>query len=418
LIYTNRPVEDSAAVVSFPVQHGEPYDPATVTDRADRAPYLTSRLQGFGTTIFAEMSALAVRTGAINLGQGFPDTDGPSEVAEAAVAAIRAGHNQYPPGPGIAELRVAVAEHQARFHGLRVDPDTEVLVTAGATEAITAALLALCEAGDEVIALEPVYDSYRAAAAMAGAVLRTVTLQPPSFALDPDELAAAVTPRTRLVLLNSPHNPSGAVLDPDALAAVADVCIRHDLLAVTDEVYEHIVFDGAHVPLASLPGMAERTVTISSAGKTFAFTGWKIGWACGPEPLVAAVRTAKQFLTYVNGAPFQHAVAVGLRLGDDYFAGLASSLAAKRDLLCDGLEKAGFTVHRPAGTYFVLVDGRPLGFDDGVELCRTMPERCGVVGVPGAAFYVDPDRGRHLVRFAFCKRDDVLADAAARLASL
>jgi N-succinyldiaminopimelate aminotransferase len=375
-------------------------------------------LQGFGTTIFAEMSALAVRTGAINLGQGFPDTDGPAEVAEAAVDAIRAGHNQYPPGPGVAELRVAIAEHQARFHGLRVDPDTEVLVTAGATEAITAALLALCEAGDEVVALEPVYDSYRAAAAMAGAVLRPVPLPSPSIALDPDELAAAVTPRTRLVLLNSPHNPTGAVVDGATLAAVAEVCVRHDLLAVTDEVYEHIVFDGEHVPLASLPGMAERTVTISSAGKTFAFTGWKVGWACGPEPLVAAVRTAKQFLTYVNGAPFQHAVAVGLRLGDDYFDGLASSLAAKRDLLCDGLEKAGFGVHRPAGTYFVLADGRPLGFDDGVELCRTLPERCGVVAVPGAAFYLDPDRGRHLVRFAFCKRDEVLAEAADRLAAL
>ncbi len=383
-----------------------------------RVPFLASRLQGFGTTIFAEMSDLAVRTGSINLGQGFPDTDGPVEVADAAVAAIRGGQNQYPPGPGTPELRAAIAAHQHRFWGLDVDPDREVLVTAGATEALTAALLALCEPGDEVLTFEPIYDSYRAAAAMAGATLRVVTIDPPGYGFEPGELEAAINPRTRLVLLNSPHNPTGKVFDRDELEVVARLCNEHELLALTDEVYEHLVYEGEHVPLASLPGMAARTLTVSSAGKTFSFTGWKIGWVSGPEALVSAVRTAKQFLTYVSGAPFQPAVAVGLALGDGYYDELRTSLAAKRDLLCDGLAKAGFEVHRPAGTYFATVDVRPLGFDDGVDLCRSMPERCGVVAVPSAAFYLDPARGRHLVRFAFCKRDDVLAEAVERLGRL
>ena len=384
-----------------------------------RLPYLSSRLQGFGTTIFAEMSALAARTGAINLGQGFPDTDGPTEVSDAAIAAIRAGHNQYPPGPGIPELRSAVAQHQKRFWGLDVDPETEVLVTAGATEAVAAALLALCETGDEVLTFEPTYDSYAAGAAMAGAGLRVVTLAPPDHAVDLDELAAAVTPRTRLVLLNSPHNPTGKVFTDDELAAIARLCIDHDLIAVTDEVYEHITFDGrTHRPLATLPGMADRTLTISSAGKTFSFTGWKVGWATGPEPLVSAVRTAKQFLTYVNAAPFQHAVVTGLALDDAYYAGLAADLQAKRDILGAGLHAAGFTVYPPGGTYFVTADIRPLGSDDGMTFCRELPERCGVVAVPNQVFYANPERGRHLVRFAFCKRREVLAEAAERLASL
>jgi N-succinyldiaminopimelate aminotransferase len=383
-----------------------------------RQPLLASRLQGFGTTIFAEMSALAARTGAINLGQGFPDTDGPAEVAEAAVAAIREGRNQYPPGIGTPELRHAVALHQKRFWGLDVDPDTEVLVTAGATEAIAAALLALCETGDEVVAFEPTYDSYHAGVSMAGASLRVVTLEPPDYAVDLEALARAITPRTRLLLVNSPHNPTGTVLSEAELNAVAELCVEHDLLAVTDEVYEHIVFEGVHRPLASLPGMAERTLTVSSAGKTFSFTGWKVGWACGPAPLVDAVRTAKQFLTYVNGAPFQPAAAVGLALDDGYFTGLRDGLRNQRDLLCAGLEEAGLAVFRPAGTYFVTTDIRPLGEDDGVAFCRSLPERCGVAAVPNAVFYQDPRRGRHLVRFAFCKRPEVLAEAASRLATL
>lgn len=381
-------------------------------------PRLASRLRGFGTTIFAEMSALAERTGAINLGQGFPDTDGPIEVAEAAVAAIRAGRNQYPPGDGIPELREAVADHQRRFWGLTFDPEREVLVTAGATEAIAAALLALCEPGDEVIAFEPFYDAYAACAAMAGARLRPVRLQPPSYDFDPADLAAAVTSRTRLLLLNSPHNPTGKVFTREELAAVADVCIAHDLLAVTDEVYEHMVYEGVHVPLASLPDMRERTLTISSGGKTFSFTGWKVGWACGPASLVDAVRTAKQFLTYVNGAPFQPAIAVGLRLPDAYFTELRDRMREQRDRLCAGLEEAGLAVFRPAGTYFVTADIRPLGTDDGMAFCRSLPRRCGVVAVPSAVFYADPEAGRHLVRFAFCKRLEVLDEAVARLKTL
>ncbi len=383
-----------------------------------RIPHLNARLQGFGTTIFAEMSALAQRTGAVNLGQGFPDTDGPAEVAEVAIAAIRAGHNQYPPGPGIPELRRAIAAHQQRFHGLTFDPDTEVLVTAGATEAIAATLLALLEVGDEVVVFEPYYDSYAACIAMAGAVRRPVTLRAPDYRFDPERLRAAITPKTRLLLLNTPHNPTGKVFDREELQLIADLCVEHDLVAVTDEVYEHLVFEGEHVPLASLPGMRDRVVTISSAGKTFSFTGWKIGWVCASPPLVTAVRTAKQFLTYVNGAPFQHAVAHALTLGDDYFTGFVADMRAKRDLLVAGLDAAGFRVLPPAGTYFVTVDITPFGETDGLAFCRSLPDRCGVVAVPNVVFYDDVAAGGPLVRFTFCKRFEVLEEACGRLAGL
>ena len=395
----------------MPAPHGRP--PAS-----GRAPYLAARLQGLGTTVFAEMSALAEATGALNLGQGFPDTDGPPEVAEAAVEAIRAGANQYPPGPGTAGLRRAVAAHQERFYGQRLDPEREVLVTAGATEAITAAVLALCETGDEVVTFAPTYDSYPAAVAMAGARLVTVPLRAPAWDFDPEQLAAAITPRTRLVLLNTPHNPTGKVFSAAELDAVAGVCRDAGILAVTDEVYEHLIFDGTHRLLAQLPGMAERTLTVSSAGKTFSFTGWKIGWASGPADLVAAVRTAKQFLTYVNGAPFQPAVARGLGLPDAVYQGMAGDLRAGRDRLCAGLAAAGFAVRPPAATYFAMADIRPLGFDDGVELCRLMPAACGVVAVPASAFYPGGRGGEHYVRFAFCKRPAVLDEAVARLRTL
>lgn len=384
-------------------------------------PYLNRSLAGFGTTIFAEMSALATSTGSINLGQGFPDTDGPAEIAEAAVRAIREGKgNQYPPGPGIPELRTAVAEHQQRRYGLTYDPDTEVLVTAGATEAIAAALLALVEPGDEVVALEPYYDSYAACIAMAGGVRVPVTLRPDGdvFALDLDELRAAVTDRTRLILLNTPHNPTGTVLSRAELTAVAELAVERDLLVVTDEVYEHLVFDGEHIPLASLPGMRERTVSISSAGKTFSFTGWKVGWVTANPGLVAAVRSAKQFLTYVASGPFQYAVAEALRLPDPYFAGFHADMKAKRDLLSAGLADAGFTVFRPAGTYFVTTDIRPLGETDGFAFCRALPERAGVVAIPNAVFYDHKEAGAPYVRFAFCKREEVLTEAVSRLKAL
>jgi N-succinyldiaminopimelate aminotransferase len=384
----------------------------------DTRPPLATRLAGLGTTIFAEMSALALSTGSVNLGQGFPDTDGPAVVADAAVAAIRAGHNQYPPGPGIPDLRLAIAEHQQRFYGLSVDPDTEVVVTTGATEAVAAALLGLVDPGDEVVALEPFYDSYSACIAMAAGRRVPVTLRPPDFRLDVDRLRAAVTDRTRLILLNTPHNPTGTVLTRDELQAVADLAIERDLLVVTDEVYEHMAYDVAHIPLATLPGMAGRTLTISSGGKTFGFTGWKIGWATGPAPLVRAVLMAKQFLTYVSGAPFQPAIATALRLPDSYFTELRTTLAGKRDKLCDGLAEVGFEVFRPAGTYFATVDVRPLGYDDGVAFCRDLPARCGVVAIPHQVFYDDLEAGRPLVRFAFCKRDDVLDEALRRLRTL
>jgi N-succinyldiaminopimelate aminotransferase len=369
-----------------------------------------------GTTIFAEMSAMAVATGSVNLGQGFPDTDGPAVVAEAAAAAIMAGRgNQYPPGPGVPELRRAIAAHQLRFYGLDVNPDTEVLVTAGATEAIAAALLALTEPGDEVIAFEPYYDSYAACIALAGAVRVPVTLRPPGFRPDLDALRAAITPRTRLILLNTPHNPTGAVFSRAELTAIADLAVEHDLLVITDEVYEHMVFDGEHVPIVTLPGMAGRTVTISSAGKTFAFTGWKIGWVTGSAELVTAVRTVKQFLTFVSGGPFQYAVAEGLALPDSYYAQLNGDLRARRDLLCDGLAEAGFAVYRPAGTYFVTTDISALGETDGIAFCRSLPERAGVVAIPAAVFYDDAKAGESLVRFAFCKKPGVLTEALARL---
>ncbi len=381
-------------------------------------PFVKASLREFGETIFAEMSALAARTGAINLGQGFPDTDGPAEVAEAAIQAIRDGHNQYPPGLGILPLRQAIAEHQRAFYDLDYDPDGEVLVTAGATEGIAASLLALCESGDEVVTFEPYYDSYAATIAMAGARRRVVTLRPPDYAFDPDELRAAIGPGTRLLLLNSPHNPTGKVFGPDELALVAELCIEHDLVAVTDEVYEHLVFEGTHTPLAALPGMRERTVLISSAGKTFSFTGWKIGWVCAPPPLLQAVRTAKQFLTYVNGAPFQHAIVTALGLPRSYYDDFVAGMAAKRKLLCDGLEASGFEVFWPAGTYFVTTDIRPLGTSDGRAFCLGLPERCGVVAVPNVVFYDNDHEGEHLVRFTFCKQEPVISGAIERLMSL
>ncbi|MET8902306.1 MULTISPECIES: pyridoxal phosphate-dependent aminotransferase [unclassified Streptomyces] len=389
-------------------------------------PLLNRRLAEFGTTIFAEMSALALRTGAINLGQGFPDTDGPEEVREAAVRALRDGHgNQYPPGPGVPELRAAVAGHQQRRYGLSFDPDTEVLVTAGATEAIAASLLALLEPGDEVIALEPYYDSYAACIAMAGGTRVPVTLRPHTgdegavFRLDLDELRDAVTDRTRLLLLNTPHNPTGTVLNRAELAAIAELAVERDLLVVTDEVYEHLVFDTAeHIPLATFPGMRERTVTIGSAGKTFSFTGWKVGWVTAAPALVTAVRSAKQYLTYVASGPFQYAVAEALAMPESYFTAYREDMRAKRDLLAAGLAEAGFGVFRPAGTYFVTTDIRPLGESDGFAFCRALPERAGVVAVPNAVFYDHREAGAPYVRFAFCKRIPVLEEAVGRLKTL
>ncbi|RAK40436.1 succinyldiaminopimelate aminotransferase [Actinoplanes lutulentus] len=378
-------------------------------------------MRPFGTTIFSEMSALAARTGAVNLGQGFPDTDGPAEMLAAAAEALAGGANQYPPLPGIPVLRHAITAHEQRFWGLTRDPDSEVVVTAGATEAIAAAILALCEPGDEVVCFEPYYDSYAASITLAGAIRRPVTLRPgPSgrYEFDEAELRAAFGGRTRLVLLNTPHNPTGKVFTRAELDLIAELCREHDTYAVTDEVYEHLVFESEHVPLASLPGMRERTLRISSAGKTFSCTGWKVGWATGPAPLVSAVQRVKQFLTFVNAGPLQPAVAVALGLPDAYFTGFTAGLRERRDRLVSGLTDAGLAVLPSEGTYFVTADIRPLGGTDGIEFCRELPDRCGVVAVPTQVFYDHQDAGRHLIRFAFCKRLDVIDEAVSRLKKL
>jgi len=369
-------------------------------------------------SVFAQVSALAARTGALNLGQGFPDEDGPGALRELAVAAIRQGANQYPPLRGVAPLREAVAAHQRRRYGLEVDPETEVLVTTGATEAIAATVLAVAGRGDEVVTLEPYYDAYAGVIAMAGARHVPVPLARTTagFRLDADALRAAVGPATAVILLNTPHNPTGTVLDAAELAVVAEVARRHDVVVVTDEVYEHLVFDGArHVPLAVLPGMAERTVTISSSGKSWSLTGWKIGWATGPADLVAAIATVKQFLSFASGAPFQPAIAVAL--GDDTFPrALAADLAHRRDLLTDGLARAGWDAVVPQGTYFVVADAAPLGHQDAAALCGRLPDEAGVAAVPVSAF-CSPGREewRSLVRFTFVKSEATLREAVARL---
>ena len=380
-----------------------------------------ARLRGIPPTIFAEMSALAVATGAINLGQGFPDVDGPAEVIERAAAALRGGENQYAPGVGVPALREAITRHQQRHYGLTLDPATQVVVTTGATEAIAAAMLGLVEPGDEVVMLEPYYDSYLAMVRMAGGVRRPVTLRAPDFRLDEAALRSAVGERTRLILLNTPHNPTGTVLTRAELQAVADVAIEHDLVVVTDEVYEHLTFGAEHVPLATLPGMFERTLTLSSVGKSYSLTGWKVGWASGPAHLVGAVLAAKQWLTFTSGAPLQPAAAYALDQAPTWPGELAASLRARRDLLCDGLRGIGLAVTVPQGTYFATTDITALGWADGAAFCRTLPERAGVVAIPTQGFY-DPDRpagdqpGRQLVRWAFCKRPEVIEQALERLA--
>jgi len=385
---------------------------------SSRQPHLSARLQGFGTTIFTEMTRLALQHGAVNLGQGFPNFDGPEFIKEAAIAAIRAGHNQYARMSGVPELGRAIAEHQRRFYDLRYDPDSEVTVYSGATEAICAVFQALCDTGDEVVVFEPFYDSYRASITMAGAVPRVVTLRAPDFSYRPEELEAAITPKTRAILLNSPHNPSGKLFGMSELEHIAALCREHDLIAVTDEVYEHLVYEGTHVPLATLPGMRERTVLISSSGKTFSFTGWKVGHTCAPPAITAALRCAHQFVTFCTATPLQHALARAFVADDDFFAGLTAEYRARRDRLCDGLREIGLGVLTPAGTYFVLTDIRPLGYHDDLEFCRMLPEKIGVAAIPPSSFYVNQHEGKHLVRWAFCKTDAVLDEALRRLQKL
>ncbi|MDD4866929.1 MAG: pyridoxal phosphate-dependent aminotransferase [Mycobacterium sp.] len=391
-----------------------------------------SRLRPYATTVFAEMSALAARVGAVNLGQGFPDEDGPPAMLKAARDAIADGANQYPPGMGVASLRQAIAAQRRRRFGIEYDPETEVLVTVGATEAIAAAVIGLVEPGSEVVLIEPFYDSYAPVVAMAGAQRVPVPLAPDGrgFALDADALRRAVTPRTRALIVNSPHNPTGAVLSHTELAAIAEVAVAADLLVITDEVYEHLVYTSPaghrHLPLAGLDGMAGRTITISSAAKMFNCTGWKIGWACGPAPLITGMRAAKQYLSYVGGAPFQPAVALALDTEDAWVDELRNTLQARRDRLSAGLARIGFEVHDSYGTYFVCADPRPLGYEDSAAFCAALPEKVGVAAIPMAPF-CDPAAAHaqrqaevwnHLVRFTFCKRDGTLDEAIRRLAAL
>jgi N-succinyldiaminopimelate aminotransferase len=411
-------------------QEGSPTvtSPASLSQNTSAAPWqraasganLLSADGSLGVTIFEEMTTLALSTGAINLGQGFPDEDGPAEIKAAAQAAITAGANQYAPGKGIPELREAVAAHQERFYGLTPDPQTEVIVTTGATEAIAASLLAFIEPGDEVLTFEPFYDSYGAIIGLAGAKHVTAPLLAPDFLPDVDAMESAFTERTKVVLLNNPHNPTGAVFPREVLERVVELARKYDAVILSDEVYEHLTFGVQHLPIAGIPGAAERSVTISSAGKTFSFTGWKIGWLSGPAHLVAAIRTVKQFLSYSSGTPFQSAIAVGLALPDEFYAGIASALQHKRDILAEGLRAAGFGVYTPQGTYFINVDTAPLGISDSVDLARRLPELVGVAAIPVPVFChpEGAERTRSLLRFAFCKKTEVLEEAAARLATL
>ena len=393
----------------------------TESDLAGRAGPV-ARLRPYAVTIFAEMSALAARIGAVNLGQGFPDEDGPASMLKTAENAIADGVNQYPPGPGIAPLREAISAQRKRLYGITYDPDTEVLVTTGATEAIAASVIGLVEPGSEVLLIEPFYDSYSPVIAMAGCHRVAVPLitDGRGFAIDVDALRAAITPRTRALIVNSPHNPTGMIATDAELSAIAGLAVEHDLLVITDEVYERLVFDGRrHLPLAGYPGMAERTITISSAAKMFNVTGWKIGWACGPADLIAGVRAAKQFLTYVGGAPFQPAVAEALNDEDAWTVALRESFQARRTRLSGALADIGFDVLDSFGTYFLCADPRPLGYSDGTTFCAELPERAGVAAIPMSAF-CDPEAAhfgdwKHLVRFAFCKRDDTMEEAISRL---
>jgi len=382
---------------------------------------MAARLRGLrGQTIFSEMTALAQQYDAVNLGQGFPDSDGPPGMLAAATQAMTAGHNQYPPSVGVPALRQQIAARRLADHGVGYDPDGEVVVTAGATEALAAALIGLCDRGDEVVVFDPLYDSYAACITMADARLRSVLLSYDGqrFSFDPDELRRAITPRTRVLLLNSPHNPTGKVFDADELMLIAQLCCEHDLIAVTDEVYEYLVYDGLrHIPLASLPGMRERTLTISSAGKSFSVTGWKIGWACGPARLVGIVQAVKQFLTFATGAPLQHAVAYALGEERAWVAQLQASLQMRRDLLVDSLNALGIDTYRSQATYFAQFDARSLGYPDGLTLCRVLATEAGVVGIPSVALYDDKAAGSHLIRLAFCKNEQTLTTALERLSS-
>lgn len=390
-------------------------------------PALSRRLTGFGTTIFTEITRLATLHNAVNLGQGFPDFDGPDFVKQAAIAAIREGKNQYARMSGVPPLNEALSAKYARDYTLSYHPDTEITVTSGATEAIWDAIQGLCDVGDEVVLFEPFYDSYKASILNAGAIPRPVTLRPPpvdtesrgsKWEFDPEELRAAINPRTRMILLNTPHNPTGKVFSRSELQFIADLCQQHDLVCISDEVYEHLVYEGVHVPMASLSGMHERTVTISSLGKTFSLTGWKIGWACAPAHLTAAVRAAHQFVTFATATPLQWGAVAALQAPVSFYDELHTSYLGRRDKLARGLDDAGLQVFIPEGTYFIAAGFAGTGFTDDVSFARHLVEHVGIAVIPPSVFYDRPERKQTWVRFAFCKRDSTLDAAVERLAKL
>ena len=385
---------------------------------------MSRRVAGFGTTVFADINNLARQHGAVNLGQGAPDFDGPPEVLQAAITAVNSALNQYAPGTGMPIVREAIAKHAERFYGQTLDPETEVLVTSGATEGMFAAILGLTDPGDEVIVFEPVYDTYVPNMVMAGVTPRYVALRGDDWSFDPDELAKAFNSRTRAIIVNTPHNPTGKVYSRDELAAIAALCQKHDAIAITDEVYEHILYDGAaHTRLATLPGMAERTLTISSLGKTFSVTGWKVGWAIGAEALVTAVNRAHQFITYAVASPLQAAAAMALNLPSEYFRNLQTLYQGKRDRILDVLRNAGFKVLKPQGSYFIMADWRgvaPSRVQDDLQFAEWLTTEVGVACIPASIFYQDSDRhlGKHLARFAVCKKDETIAAAAEKLIAI
>jgi N-succinyldiaminopimelate aminotransferase len=380
---------------------------------------VVERMEEHSTSVFAEMSALAASTGSVNLGQGFPATDGPQLLKDVAAQAIAEGRgNQYPPAHGIPELRSAIAAHQQHFYGICLDPATDVVVATGASEVLSSIFLALVNPGDEVIVFEPWFDVYVAGISLAGGTRVPVPLTTPGLRPDLNALAAAITPRTRMIVVNSPHNPTGTVLTMNERLAIARLAIAHDLIVVSDEAYEHMWFDGyPHVPMATLPELWDRTITVGSGGKMFSFTGWKVGWASGPADLIAAVRVARQHLSFVSGGPFQYAMAAGLGLPDSYFEDFRLSLQSRSALLSAGLSDLGFGVIPSQGTYYVTTDVRPMGYADGMDFCRELPTRAGVVAIPHQAFCDHPEVGAPYVRWAFCKQEDVLAEALRRLSS-
>ena len=390
-----------------------------MTDSPDSKPVATAaRLARFGESIFSEISRLANQHGAVNLGQGFPDFDGPDFVKQAAIDAIRNGHNQYAPMVGLPALREAIARRFRDETGVDVDPDTWITVTCGCTEAIAATLVGLTNPGDEVIILEPFYDSYPACLAKTDAVPRFLPIRPPNFDLDIQAMKAMVNDRTRFIMVNTPHNPCGKVYSTEELDAIAAIAIEHDLIVIMDEVYDRLVFEGEHVYMASRPGMAERTISLRSLGKTFSLTGWKIGWAIAPPHLTAGIRSAHQFFTFAISTPFQHATIAALEAPDSYFEDFTNGYRRRRDLLCEALDDVGFEVYTPAGTYFALADHTGFGFSDDVSFCRFLASDIGVAAIPPSAFYSDPAEGRNLVRFAFCKSQPVLDAAIQRLQRL